>query len=84
MSDSANFRGIALSSVFAKAFNIIILQCYHQTLSSCDTQFGFKPKNSTNMCSMVLKEVVNYYDKQQSHVFCTFLDATIYIADSRG
>jgi len=48
MSDSANFRGIALSSVFGKVFDNIILELYHQKLSSCDMQLGFKPKSSTN------------------------------------
>jgi len=61
MSDGANFRGIALSSVFCKVFDNIILERCHQKLSSCDMQFGFKPKSSTNMCSMVLKEVISYY-----------------------
>jgi len=76
MSDSANFRGIALSSVFGEVFNNIILERYHQKLSSCDMQFGFKPKSSKNMCSVMLKEVISYYIQHQSHAFCTFLDAT--------
>jgi len=76
MSDSANFRGIALISVFGKVFDNIFLEPYHQKLSSCDMQFGSKPKISTNMCSMVLKEVLSYYVQHQSLVFCTFLDAT--------
>jgi len=67
MSDSANFRGIALSSIFGEVFGNIILERYHQKLSSCDMQFGFKPKTSTSMCSMVKKEVVSYYVQHQSH-----------------
>jgi len=60
-SDSANFIGIALSSIFGKIQDNIILDRYHVQLMSCDRQFGFKPKSSINLCSMVLKETVTYY-----------------------
>lgn len=75
-SDSANFRGIAISSIYGKIFDNIILDRYHHKLMSCDLQFGFKAKCSTNMCSMVLKETIAYYVQNQNPVFCTFLDAT--------
>ena len=29
-----------------------------------------------NFCTTVLKEAIEYYDQNQSPVFCTFLDAT--------
>jgi hypothetical protein len=76
LSDSSNFRGIALSSIIGKIFDNIILQRYNHKLSSCELQFGFKSKSSTNMCTMVLKETITYYVQHQSPVFCTFLDAT--------
>jgi len=75
-SDSANFRGIDLSSILGKILDNIILDRYHVQLMSCDRPFGFKPKSSTNLCSMVLKETVAYYDQNQNPVFCTFLDST--------
>jgi hypothetical protein len=43
MSDSANFHGIAFSSIYGKLFDNIILDRYHHKLMSCDLQFGFKP-----------------------------------------
>lgn len=49
---------------------------YQDKLSTSDQQFGFKSKSSTNMCTLVLKETISYYVKNQSSVFCTFLDAT--------
>jgi exonuclease III len=76
LSDSSNYRGIALSSMFGKLLDYIILERYHDKLSSCDLQFGFKAKSSTGLCSMVLKESIAYYLQHQSSVFCTFLDAT--------
>lgn len=75
-SDSTNYRGIALSSLYGKLFDNIVLSRYSSLLLSSELQFGFKAKSSTNLCSMVLKESIAYYVKNQSSVFCTFLDAT--------
>jgi len=75
-SDSSNFRGITLSSIYGKLFDNIVLFRYGDRLSSSELQFGFKPKSSTNLCSMVLKESISYYVHHQSSVFCTFLDAS--------
>ena len=58
LSDSSNFRGIALSSVYGKLLDYIILDRYQDKLTSCDLQFGFKANSSTNLCSMVLKESI--------------------------
>jgi len=33
-----------------------------------DLQFGFKAKRSTNMCTMVLKEAIDYYTSNGSCV----------------
>ena len=52
---------------------------YHSKLITSDLQFGFKAKWSTNLCSLILKETISYYDyylTNNSTVFCTFLDAT--------
>lgn len=73
---SDNYRGIALSSIFGKILDLIILTRYKNQLSSCDHQFGFKAKRSTNTCTMVVKEAIEYYVNNGSPVFCTMLDAT--------
>jgi hypothetical protein len=72
VSDSANFRGITLSSIYGKLFDNIVLSRYADHLSSSELQFGFKVKSSTNLCSMALKESLAYYINNQSSVFCTF------------
>jgi hypothetical protein len=76
MADSSNFRGIALSPVFCKIFDNIVLTLYNDRLMSSELQFGFKAKRSTNTCSMILKETIAYYNSHQSSVYCSFLDAT--------
>ena len=76
VTDSANFRGIALSSIFVKLFDHIVLQKYHDYFFTSELQFGFKAKHSTHMCTMILKETLSYYNSNNSTTFCTFLDAT--------
>jgi len=75
-SDSAKFGEIALNSIFLKMLDNIFLDRCHVQLMSCDRQFGFKPKSSTNLCSMVLKETVAYYVQSQNPAFCTSLHST--------
>ena len=74
LSDSS--RKIALSSIYGKNFDQIILSRYADKLCTSDLQFGFKRNRLTNMCIMVLKEAISYYINNDSSVFCTLLVAT--------
>ena len=74
--DSSNYRGIALSSIFGKLIDNIILMVNAQILRSCDFQFGFKPNHSTALCTFVLKEVVQYYMNQGGSAYCLLPDAS--------
>ena len=76
LTDSSNYREIALSSIFGKMFDLVVLSRYGDRLCSSDLQFGFKAKRYTNMCTMVLTEAMAYYVNNGSSVFCTLLDAT--------
>jgi hypothetical protein len=58
-SDSDNFRGIALGSMYGKIIDNVILNKYYNKLCTSDSQFGFKHNSSTNMCTMILKETVH-------------------------
>ena len=51
VSNSANYRGIALSSIFGKNFDNIILERYQTKLLTGDLQFGFKAKCSRYSCT---------------------------------
>ena len=66
--DSTNFRGTTLSSVHCELLDNIILDKFPDKLCTSDHQFGNKPKSSTNMCTMVLKETLPYYSSNQSSV----------------
>ena len=72
---SENYRGIALSSILGKVFDLIIIQRYGHALSSSDLQFSFKERYSTVMCSAAIKEVTSHY-LQKSYVYACMLDAT--------
>ena len=48
--DSANFRGIALNSIFVKFYDHIVLKKYHDYFFTSELQFGFRAKHSTHMC----------------------------------
>jgi hypothetical protein len=73
VTDSANYRGIAISSVFTKLFDNIVLLRYSEKLISSPLQFGFKKGHSTNLCTMVLKETIAYYLSQIVQYFAPFL-----------
>ena len=76
LSDSANYRGIALSSIFGKLFDLVVLDRFHDQLCMSDLQFGFRSRRSTDQCTMVLKETISYYVNNGSAVYSVFLDAT--------
>jgi len=73
---SSNYRGIALGSVIAKVFDVVLLNSNKQVLRCSDLQFGFRKKHSTAQCTLVLNETVQYYLNGKSSVHVMFLDAS--------
>ena len=49
--DSGNYRGIALSSIYGKLFDLVILSRYSDCFKSSDLQFGLKP-NVPRLCAL--------------------------------
>jgi hypothetical protein len=76
VSNSDNYGGITLRSVFGRIFYNIILHRCASLLVSSELQFGFKRKCSTAMCTMIVKEVISCHTYQNINVFCIFLDAS--------
>lgn len=76
LSDSNNYRSIALGSIAGKLFDKIILMQHVDVLRTDCLQFGFKEKHSTTQCTFVLEEVINYYVQNDSPVYCVLLDAS--------
>jgi hypothetical protein len=46
-----------------------------------NSQFGFKPKCSTTVCTMLMKEAITHYHTHDNDVYCTLLDAATKVFD---
>mgnify|MGYP001557728143 CR=1 FL=1 len=73
LSDKNNYRPLAITSVVSKIFEFLVLNRYSSQLHSSFNQFGFKQKHSTEMCTFVFKQVIEYYINQSSPVYICFL-----------
>ncbi len=71
-----NYRGICLYSSILKLIDIIMLNKSCAKLKTSDLHFAYKAGMSTTMCSTVLREVVQYYKSNGSHVYGCVLDAS--------
>ena len=76
LSKSTNYRGISLFNSINKLFDYVIIDLCGDTLLTSEMQFGLKPKHSTTLCTTVLKEIINYYVRRNSNIYCCFLDAS--------
>ena len=76
LSDSNNYRPIALATIISKLFESAILLKCEMFLDTCPNQFGSKKGHSTDMCIYVLKEFIEFYRSRNTSVFVTFLDAS--------
>ena len=76
LNDSTNYRAIALSSIMGKLLDRIILTKCHDVFLTSSFQYGFKKHHSTTQCSFVANEIINYYEKNGSDVYCILLDAS--------
>jgi len=56
VTNSSNYRGIALSSLFGKLFDLIFWRKYSDSLCTSEVQYGFKAAHSTS--TTVLKEAL--------------------------
>ena len=76
LSESKNYRGVALNSPLSKLFELVILSNNRDILRTSDLQFGFKENLSTTKCTFVLLETIQYYLSAKSDVYAIFLDAS--------
>ena len=75
-SDAGNYRGITIAPIPSKLFEHVLKVVYSEHLNTSSYQFGFKRKSSTTHALFCLKETINYYVDNGSHVYCSFLDAS--------
>ena len=73
---SNNYRSIALSSLILKIFDWIILLLHGDMFITDELQFGYQQKTSTNMCTWLAIETIDYYLRNGSEVFVGVMDMT--------
>ena len=76
LTNSANYRAIALYSSMGKIVDMLISDRYSNQLTTSNAQFAFKKCHSTSMCTALVKEVVSYYNGRNTNVYACLLDAT--------
>ena len=75
ISESNNYRPIALATIISKLFESVLLLKCEDYLSTCSNQFGFKKGHITDLCIYALNEYIEYYKNRNASVFVTMLDA---------
>ena len=71
INDKFNYRPIAMTTVFSKLFESVILNKYADLLMSLDNQFGLKAGSSSDQCF--------YYVKNKSLSFLQFRQSSLYM-----
>ena len=74
--NSGNYRTIALSSIFSKILDWVILIKEDMTLCSFNLQFGFKKGTSTTQYTFSMLETIDHYNFMKSNAFVLMLDAS--------
>ena len=73
---SKNYRSIAISSLFLKIVDWIIILLYGDCLKLDDLQFAYQPKCSTNMCTWLVVETIDSFLRKGGEVFACSMDMT--------
>ena len=76
VSDTDNYRPIALTCVISKVLELLLLERYRNLFLTSHNQFGFKDKLGTDMCVFTLKQVLDYCHSLSSPVYVAFMDAS--------
>ena len=76
LSQSDNYRAIALNTLFNKLFDYIFIESLKDELKTSDFQFAYKNNFSTSLCSFLAMETIHHFNKKGSKVLAVFLDAS--------
>ena len=64
MSDTSNYRPIAVATVVSTLLEHFILSNISTFLGTTDNQFGFKDGHSTDQCTFLLKQTASHFVTQ--------------------
>ena len=77
LSNNDNYRVISMLNSIHKLFHYVIIDICGDSLSTSDCKLhGYKNNHSTNMCTVILKEVTHHYINGNSNVYSSLLDAS--------
>jgi len=76
MSDTSNYRLVAVATVLSKLLEHFILSHISPLLDTTDNQFGFKAGRSTDQCTFSLKQTASNFVIHGSSVHAVFFDAS--------
>ena len=69
-----NYRGITISPVISKIFEMVIMRLFDDLVTSDPLQFGFKQNSSCNHALFTLKTVINHHVANSATVNICALD----------
>ena len=73
---SKNYRSIAISSLFLKIFDWVVLLLFGINLQLDDLQFGYQEGISGTMCTWLALETISHFLTNGSEVFTCVMDMT--------
>jgi hypothetical protein len=73
---SKNYRSIAISSLFLKSFDWVVLLLFGISLQLDDLQFGYQEGISGTMCTWLALETISHFLTNGSEVFTCVMDMT--------
>jgi hypothetical protein len=76
ITDKDNYRPIAITCVFSKILESVLLEKYKCYCNTSYNQFGYKSKHSTDQCIFIIKEMIDYYNTSNSPLYICFIDAS--------
>ena len=76
VSDTSNYRPVAVATVVLKLLEHFIVSGISPFLDTTDNQFGFKAGHSTDQCTFLLNQTASYFVTHGSSVHAVFLDAS--------
>ena len=71
---SENYRSIAISSMILKIFDWVVLLLFEKELRTGELQFGFQQKTSANLCTWLVVETIDYFQRNGSEVYACVMD----------
>ena len=74
ITNSNNYRSIAISSLVMKIFDGVIILAYNKHLQLDDLQFSYQPNVSTSMCTWIAVETISYFSRNGSDIFSCLMD----------